>query len=209
MNWSDYEAAWKRQDLPEVDNADILDLHDTFQDKSRKLAGILLVRDWSEIIASGFVIGFYIFYWGQVGAEGWPMALAIGLVIFIATFFLRERLRCGRIRERAEAPLIKKIEADLLELRYQGRLLNNVLWWYVLPACGAITLHGVVIMRHLPEWNLLNTTPGRLVFGGIVVSLGYLVWWMNRKVVRDQVEPRILELEKLRTSIRSETSNPL
>lgn len=209
MKWSDYEAAWKRQELPKGTNADLAELRDTFEDKSRKLTGILQVRDWSEISACVFGIGFYIWYWRMVGAEGWPMAIAIGFIVFVVVIFLRERSRVRQIRQGAETPLIKKIEANLGELRHQRRLLRNVLWWYILPANGAIITHGIVIMRQLPDWSIMHTTSARFIMGGFIVSLCVFIWWLNQRAIRVQIDPRIIELEKLRNDILSEKTEAL
>ena len=209
MNWSDYESAWKRQELPKGADADLERLRDTFESKSRKLAGALLIRDWSEISASIFVIGFYLWYWRKVGADGWPMALAIVCVLFVAAFFLRERSRVRRMRLGVDAPLTAKIKADIEELKHQRRLWSKAWVWYLAPCFGAITTHGVVIFGQLPDWSAINSITGRLIVGALMATLGAGTWWTFRRAIRVQIDPRIVELEKLHDNIFAENNEPL
>ena len=37
MNWNDYEAVWKRQELPVGADADLATLRETFETKRRKM----------------------------------------------------------------------------------------------------------------------------------------------------------------------------
>jgi hypothetical protein len=212
MNWNDYEAAWKRQPLPLGAEADVADLRTTFESKRRKLAATLQVRDWLESAAGLLVAAVFAFIAWHMGRDGWPVWLAIGLILGVSGFFLRERLRARRLRLGSEATLLAKLDADLAELQHQRRLLLNVWSWYLLPIAGAMGLFCFAafrkMIREVPPgfieklWaNPWLVAPILGYFLILLPLLFWLVWWLNRRAVRLNVEPRIAELEKLRAEL--------
>jgi hypothetical protein len=201
MNWNDYEAVWKRQELPVGADADLKNLRETFETKRRKLAATLLVRDWTETSACVVVLAFYAWFWRSIGPSGWPMAVAMLLILGVAGVFLGERRRARRTRLGADAPLLAKIEADLAELRHQRRLLLNVWAWYLAPCAGAMLIHvGVMIHRSKP-WQATREPLFLLGFGLCFALFLWFAWAINRRAVRKQIDPRLAELEKLRRDI--------
>jgi hypothetical protein len=206
MNWSDYEAVWKRQELPVGADADLANLRATFETKRRKMAAAMLVRDWTEIGACVVVVVAYGFYWRQSGPSGWPMGLAILLILGVALIFARERLRVRRLRLGADAPLLTKVEADIAELRHQCRLIGNLWKWYLGPCAGAMAIHWWVIVHRAPAWGPLQG-PWFLVGTGLfLVVLLWFAWLINRQALRKRLEPRLAELEKLRRDLTGENT---
>jgi len=214
MNWNDYEAAWKRQPVPAGAGADLDGLRDTFEAKRRRLATTLKIRDYLESAAGVLVAVVFAWTGWHFGRDGWPIWLAVLLMLGLSAVFLRERLRVHRLRLGPEATVLAKVEADLAELRHQRRLLLNVGSWYLLPCAAAIGLFGFATirkgLRELPPDFLprLLEHPWLIaaVAGYFLVVLPLLfwgVWAMNRRVVRRNVEPRIAELEKLRRELRA------
>jgi hypothetical protein len=204
MNWNDFEAVWKRQELAVGREAvDLPSLQRSFEAKRRKFAAMLLVRDWIEIAACAVVIVCYAKFWMKVGRSGWPMSIAILLVLGVGLVFLRERLRTRRQRLGPDAPLLKKIQADLTELQHQRRLLMKVWGWYIGPCFVAILVHaGVIISQASPGSSI--RTPLSLVGVGIFLALlCWFTWAINRQSVRKQIEPRMEELEKLQSDLLS------
>ena len=210
MNLNDYEAIWKRQELPVGADADVADLKHTFETKRRKQATTLFVRDLVEALAGLLVSAVFAYVWWHIGREGWPLVFAIALVLGVSGFFARERFRVRRIRLGANATLLAKTESDLAELRHQRRLLLDLWSWYLLPLAAAMAIVFVTVARLLPAEFIaaLRKSPAALawilayfalilplVFGG--------AWWLNRRAVRKQIEPRIEELEKLRSDLLS------
>jgi hypothetical protein len=203
MNWNDYEAVWKRQELPVGPDADLAALKETFETKRRKLAATLLIRDWTEISACVVVVAFYAWFWRSIGPSGWPMAIAMLLILGVAGVFLRERRRTRRKRVGADAPLLAKIEADLGELHHQRQLLLNVWAWYLAPCAGAVLIQVGVMIRRAKPWE---ATREPLVLLGLGLCLALFLWFawaINGRAVRKQIEPRLDELEKLRRDILS------
>jgi hypothetical protein len=205
MNWNDYEAIWKRQELPVGANADLAMLKQTFEQKRRKLAAILFARDIVE--ASAGVVGSIAFalIWLHQGKAGWPIALAIACILWVTGFFVRERFRAHRSRPGSEAQMLAKLEAEIAELRHQRRLLLSLWKWYLSPCLAAILIVLAVILINAPAGALA----GHLLilggfFGAYLVLLGFLfwlIWFVNCRAVRKQIEPRLAELEKLHQSL--------
>jgi len=214
MNWNDYEAAWKRQELPVGANADLAALKHTFENKRRKMAKGLFVRDLLEGGAGLLVSGVFVNVWWHVGKQGWPLAFAIALILGVSGLFVRERFRAHRLRLGAEAPLLAKIEADIAELNHQRHLLLTLWSWYLGPLLAAVVIIGatlawIAITRAPPGFlSALWEHPAALawIVGYVVIILPLCFWgaWtINRSAVRKRIEPRLAELEKLHRDLLS------
>jgi len=203
MNWSDYEAVWKRQPLPTGVNADIVEIKSTFETKRRKLHATLLVRDYSEAGAGLVVATVFGWQWWVLGAAGWPISIALLLVLFVSGVFVRERWRVRRCRLGGGASLVEKVSADLSELRHQRHLLLNVGVWYLAPLGIAVVIVLGSISHSRPAWDPVRSPLFLGGYGLFCLSLFFFVWIMNRRAVRKQLEPRIAELEKLLRELQS------
>lgn len=203
MNSNDWEMIWKRQELPRGAEADLAMLRETFAAKSRKTAKTLLVRDCLEASAGLLVCAVFALMWWTQGRAGWPIGVAMLLVLGVTGFFLRERVRAHRARLGADAPLLEKLKADLAELRHQRRLLLGIWMWYLAPLGAAIVIACLTIVRNRPAWDI--SRDARFLAGYFVLCalLFIVVGVMNRRAVRQQLEPRITELEKLRSDLLS------
>ena len=215
MNWNDYEAVWKRQELPVGPDADLASLRETFESKRRKMAASLFARDLLEGSAGLLVAGLFAYLWWHLGKQGWPMVFAIALILGVSGFFARERFRAHRLRLGADAPLLAKIEADIAELRHQRHLLLNLWSWYLAPCAGAIIIVGATLVRILiakasPDFiSALWAHPAALawiiLYVAVVLPLCFWgIWALNRRAVRKQLDPRLAEIEKLHRDILSQ-----
>lgn len=207
MNWNDYEAIWKRQELPVGTGADPAALKATFETKRRKLAATLFVRDTVEASAGVIVAAVFALKWWNQGKAGWPVSIAIVLVLGVTGGFIKERIRAHRLRLGADAPLMARLEAEIAELRHQRRLLLSVLTWYVPPCVGAILVVLATGVLNAPTGALADHWP---FYGAYLALLGGLVWfvhWLNRRAVRKQIEPRLAELEKLHRDLLSSSES--
>jgi hypothetical protein len=212
MNWNNYESAWQGQALPAGAAVDLTALRQTFEARRRKLAVTLLVRDLVEAAAGLLVAAVFAYVWWHLGREGWPIALAIILILGVTGFFVRERLRTRRHRLGPDAPLLAKLEAEIAELRHQRRLLLHVGSWYLAPCAGAIvilllTLGRILIHRAPPDFfTRLGEHPapaaGIIIYVVIVLPLFFWgIWALNRRAVTRRIEPRLAELEQLHRDV--------
>ena len=217
MNWSDYEAVWKRQELPTGAAADVAHVRATIDVKRRKFRAALLVRDITEgllgVLTSLGLLGYA--WW--MGRAGWPVALGALLILGVSLVFVRDFLRRRRQRLGPEAALISKLEAEISELHHQRRLLGHIGLWYFLPYLAALALIYVSVFRHLgirlpSELAIaLLTTPRSAIFiyltVAIVVGGLWLVWRDARDAGKKRIDPRIEELEKMRRDLFGPVEN--
>jgi hypothetical protein len=196
MNWNDYEAVWKRQELPVGAAADLATLKQTFEVKRRKQAGTLFARDIVEASAGFIASGFFAYKGWLMGKAAWPIAVAVALILGVSVFFIRERLRARRTRLGVDAPLLAKLDADIAELRHQRRLLLNVATWYLAPLLAAMVIVAATISIHAPT-PLSGDRLFQVCYWVFVAFLYWGVWALNHRAVRKQIEPRLEELEKL------------
>lgn len=203
MNWSDYEMIWKRQKPPLGAGADVTELKDTFEAKRRKLYAALLVRDYSETAAGLLGGGAFALLWWKMGRVGWPIGIALLLILGVCSVFVRERLRVRRLRLGADAPLLAKVGADLTELQYQRQLILKLWWWYLGPILVAVAIIGCTISRSRPAWDIARDPVFITGHWILNTALFWFAWEINRRAVRKQIEPRIAELEKLRRDLLS------
>jgi len=204
MNWNDYEAVWKRQELPVGADADVKVLLGTFEAKSRKLHATIRARDLAEAGAGLVVAAAYALTWRQVGTQGWPLAFGIALILGVAGFFISERFRARRVRLGVDATLLAKIEADIAELRHQCALLRSLWTWYLLPCAGAIAIQVGVLIRRSRPLDPIREPLFLLGLGAFFALVFWLAWAINRRALRMRLAPRLEELEKLRREILAE-----
>ncbi|MCX6955954.1 MAG: hypothetical protein NTV51_27755 [Verrucomicrobia bacterium] len=207
MNWNDLEVIWKRQQLPQGPEADLAILRQTFAAKSRRMATVLAVRNVSEAAAGLLVAAVFAYAGFRMKRVGWPMAVAVILVLGVTGFFIREFVRGCRQRLGAEAPLLAKLEADIAELRHQRRLLLRLRSWYLAPLAVAMIVVGGTIAWNDPNTALLLKEPFILFaltsYVILCVVLFWGVWVLNRRAVQQQLDPRLAELEKLQRDLLS------
>lgn len=201
MNWNDYEAVWKRQALPLGAEADMAHLLATFETRSRKLHAVVMVRDLAEAGAGILVACANAATWWHIGRAGWPMAIAMALILGVSAVFLGERLRARRARLGPDAPLIAKVDSDIRLLRRQCRLLRSVWAWYLAPCAAAIAIQVGVVVRRLPRWDPVREPAYLLGFFILFALVFGFAWAINRRALRKRLLPRLEELEKMRREI--------
>jgi len=201
MNWSDYEGVWKRQELPIGQTADVGTLAATFESKHRKMAAVLQARDFLEAGAGVIGIAGYLLMWRMLGRAGWPIAIAILLILFVMSVFVRERVRATRTRLGPDASLGTKIDADIAVLRHQRDLLHGIWRWYLGPIAVSVVIVAGTLSRSRPSWDVGRDPMFLGGFGVFFALMLWFAWEINRHAVRKQVDPRIEELEKLRREV--------
>lgn len=197
MNWNELEQVWRTAPVmnqPSVDTAE-------FAARRRRMQLSLARRDWLEAavglgVASSFA-GFLVF----LGVADWRGWLAVGLVLAVSGLFVVERQRARRLRPATDAALLVQLDGEIAELRHQRRLLLRVAWWYLLPL-GAATL--------LFVWALLDFVAQRtgkfdaaflIKFAAVSAAVDVAIWWLNRRAVTTEIEPRLRACEAARAEL--------
>jgi len=211
MNLSDYEALWKRPELPRGMDADVADLKCTFEAKHRKLERTIVLRNFIEGVGGIFAaVGFGILAW-RMGIRSWSINLGLGLIAAVACVFLHDWWRFRRTRSRPEAPLLARIDSSITELRHQRALVGQIGKWYLSSYLAAMILIGAGLLQHLASkappglGRAVLSTPATLAW--IVIILGTVIvaivwWWVDvQRAIRLQIDPRLAELDKLRRDL--------
>jgi hypothetical protein len=197
MNWNDVKATWAGQQLIPAPLADLKTLRQDFEAKQRRLARSLLWRDGREAAAGLLVAGTFAYIGWQMGNAGWPIALAVALMLGVTVFFIRERVRTRRERVGADAPFAVKLEAEIAELRRQRGLLLSVGTWYLAPCMGAAAIVAVTALIHAPIPLSAKLLAGVIMLLTLALTC-WGVWALNRWAVQRNIDPRLRELEDLR-----------
>ena len=201
MNWRDFEPLWKRQPPPMGASADLADLRATFAAKHRQQAATLLVRDLAEAGAGLLVCVLLGLLWRRLGAAGWPIGLALALLLGVSAVYIYQRILARKFQAGADASMLAKVEADLAILRHQRRLLVAIWWWYLGPILAAILIVHFTLAFHSAPWTPQRDPVFTAGFVGFYVLCIGFAWFINRRAGRKQLEPRIAELEKLRREL--------
>jgi hypothetical protein len=205
MNWDELKSVWSCQQTTERKALNLEALVREFESRRRKQAASLFIRDWTETAAGLFVASVFGWIAWLIGAGAWPIWGAVLILIGVSAFFVRERLRARRLRLGAEASMLAKIEADLAELHRQRRLLLSVATWYLAPIAVAMVIFVLTISINAPPHTVLREPAflaGMALFQAVIL---WLVWLLNRRAVRKQIEPRIVELEQLHAQFSEST----
>jgi MFS family permease len=202
MNWDELSGIWRGQPEDRSRGTDLPALEVAFASRQRQFARQLFWRDVREA-ATAALMAFVFGYLGwRMGPAGWPMVVAVVLLLGVGGFFVWERRRARQASVGAEAPLSARVEAEIAEQEHQRRLLLTVGWWYLAPTMAAATLLALSVLVHAPiPWA------ARLLAGGLMAAvIAPVAWWvhaLNRRVVRDSIEPHLQELETLRAVLKS------
>lgn len=213
MNLNDYEAIWKRQDLPRGADADLLDLKQSFEGKRRKMELTILLRNFMEgvggILASA---GFGLLTW-KLGLTDWPVLLGLMLIAGVSCVFLHDWWRFERARLGPETTMLAKLDANIAELRHQRGFISHYGKWYLGSYGTAVLLISYGFLQQLgrkaPPGFLVTllTTPSTAAWIAIlfIVPIAATVWWWLdiQKMIRLRIDPRLAELEKLRADLVS------
>jgi hypothetical protein len=104
-----------------------------------------------------------------------------------------------------DEPLLESVKDSLTQVEHQTWLLRNVFWWYLLPfTVSILAFFAQVTWRASKDW-----LEAALGFGGpsaFVVALYYLIYCLNQRAVRVQLEPRRRELLALLASLEDDST---
>jgi hypothetical protein len=200
MNWDDLRKVWDQQILPEWTAPDLAQLEREFSTKQRKMTRMLFWRDIREAALGIFVAAIIARTGWKMGAQGWPVAFAVIMLLGLSAFFIRERVRARRAQPAYDAPLLVRLDAEIAEQRRQHHLLSHVVGWYLGPILSAGAIFGATILVRAPLPVMPRVAAGAMMIVILAVSGGATVW-LNRRVVKRVVEPQLRELEAWRQNL--------
>jgi CubicO group peptidase (beta-lactamase class C family) len=194
MNFEDLQKSWQSQSAAKTIsiNADVL-LNEVRRNQQQFRATIYL-RDLREVGVAAVLIPVFI-YMG-LRLHNWTNYLIAAACLFVGGYILFDRRRRRKTSPPPADTLKDSINASLAEIQHQIWLLENIVWWYLLP----IGLP-VVFSMCWPALNSRKPLLASLLFlSGPIIFVTLLYWflyWLNQRAVKKTLRPREQELQTL------------
>lgn len=143
-------------------------------------------RNYREVIAAVFVIVFF----GAFAIFSDNLFTKAGALIIVLSAIMISIILWNRKEEKADLtlPPVEYLYQHLDYLKKEARLLNTVIYWYVLPLMTGLALF--FIGHHRDLWHT-SLHFALLIFISVAVLL------LNKGAVKMQFTPLIIKLEKL------------
>ena len=191
MNEQELKHLWQQQVIqaPTQESGD--KLAERMRQKTRQLNRTLLLRDGREWIACIAIV----LWFGADLRHNNPTLTQIGnVVLVLSALIIGVRLLAARRVKRVflHPPSVTEfLSSELNNINHQIRLLQTVLWWYLLPIFSGAFL--VVIGPQTGSKSGGRLTSDMLWEDTIVLLtfalLSYFLHWINQRAVRTQLSP--------------------
>lgn len=207
MNWNDWEIVWKGQQLSVGPKADVAEVARSFEAKCRKSSRAVLFRNVAEG-GTGLVGSFFIGWLAcRHGAAGWPLWMSAVLFVGITAVFLTDFAKNWRHPIPIEATLLARVDAQIVMLRNQRRLMASWWAWYLIPGVAGIVFGFFGLSRlnygKAPPGLLMELvrTPTTAAWIFILCAVVCVFLFQALRAVHNSVrdiDRHVAELEKLR-----------
>ena len=201
----EFQQAWQAHSAQTrvVIDADLL--REEVHRDQREFQTMIFFRDFREIGIEFLLIPTWLVM-GYLLDLPWTWYLGIPTFLWTAGFMLVHRRRHRQEPHRPEDPLLVCVQRSLTEVEDQIWLLRNVFWWYLLPPGLAVTAFFAQVSWHARGLGGLFSLLFFLLLEGLVLAVYGWVYHLNQRAVRQQLEPRQQELQKLRDSLQNENT---
>lgn len=202
----DYQQAWQAQSSQTRVTIDADVLSREVQRNQRDFRAMIFRRDSLEIGVALLLLPYW-FYAGITHDLPWTWYLTVPALFWVVGFILVDRKRHPQQRVEPGEPLLESAKESLNQVEHQIWLLRNILWWYLLPFAVPILIFfvhvslGVDTLSYVERFVFLATL---CIF---LVVLYSLLYYLNQRAVRVQLEPRREELLALLASLGNESTN--
>ena len=186
MNDLELKLLWQKQALPA--HAPVVDasLVENMQKRMKRFDRTLFWRDARELAACGVVA----FWFGRSLTSQPSVTTRLGaVVVILSCLFIAWRLISARRSQRsfpARDSVAEFLSVEVAKVSRQIRLLQSVLWWYILPIYV-----GVALISFGGPAGLM----AKAVFMVVLVLSGGFLHWINQYAVRKTLLPLKHELE--------------
>lgn len=172
---------WHGAIAPAQLNAEGGPLNREMNDKLQKFDRTIRARDIRENLSAIIVIVFFSIAVFKAG----PMVSKIASVLVVAwaafTIYVTMSAKRYRVKD-ASLPLLQYLKQYRLYIAKEKRLLDTILWWYILPAYICIVLFSV-------GYNNWIT-----IIGGTAMAI--FIYWLNKYAAREYFKPLLQNLDE-------------
>lgn len=197
MNFDDITQVWQTQKNEDVVINDEASLKREVYKKYRKESRLLTWINFQEGIPGIFV--FIYFFKKAIEStsdiRAWTMYIAAFIILGIPLFLLITTLQQKKLEMQFGESTQEEIKRSIFQVNHMIWLIENILWWYILPCffCAAFYGGGIIYEKGFNSWAYVLIVAGPLIFYGIY---RLNLWFGRRKYM-----PRKQILEKLLTNI--------
>lgn len=190
MTFDDLQRSWKAEvdrPLPAIDRDA---LFRELQLRCSRSEHLTRRRDWREYIAVGAVVVGFVVLWPRIRTS-WVSTIGLVWVAVWVVLVVITLAKSGRVKPlSSEASTNDFVRQKIEWCDRQIRLLNNVVWWYVLPAfVGILLIAGGKMLPQRPTAFGSYAVVVLVLCGGIV--------WLNRRAARLHYQPLRDDLSRL------------
>ncbi|MDA1231717.1 MAG: hypothetical protein O2856_13165 [Planctomycetota bacterium] len=203
MSLDKYQQAWKVEAAQMHITIDTNLLSKEVQQSHEAFRSMIFWRDVREVGTSLVMIPVW-FVMGIGMSLPWTWYLTVPALLWVAGFMLLDRRRHLQRPSDPGEPLLFYVKESLAQVEHQIWLLRNVFWWYLLPpSISLMAFFTDVTWRSSDGWLEFSFVIG---FFGVFLFLLYgWIYRLNQRAVRDQLEPRRSDLQKLITYLEGES----
>jgi hypothetical protein len=213
MNHDPLREIWNRKEEPTTVRIDKEWLLGMVRRRQREFTRTIFRRDVFEISIALLLVPIFIFYGLQSvelwGFHVWTWYLVAAVELWVAGFFLATRWKWKKEESQPTDPSTSFLARSIREVEKQIWLLRNIFWWYLLPPALALLCVFVQILLQSPSvaedsdqvWGIRGNIAAT---SSIIFLVFWLLYWVNQRCVRRELEPRKRELVELRENLDGE-----
>ena len=166
----------------------------------------ILSRDFIEVATAIILFSFYAYVGYKT--NNWPLILLALVSLWVAGFFVIDRLIQKRKQPKVNEILVDCIKTSLHQVNHQIWLLKNVLWWYLLPpGIGIVVFMGHIAFAEVSRDGIRGSI-GWLSFISGYLIFGFFFFWgvycLNQRAIRKELLPRKQELEQIQKNLNND-----
>lgn len=201
---------WKNSSQVEQIKFDLSRLIMDLDRKMTRIEKVIRKRDFREIGAALIILPIF----GYLAYEiPYPITRAASLLTIVWSLYVIYKFRSVQKRRREEnlsLSFTQQLENQKANMMDQHRLLDTVLYWYVLPPyiLNLVFIWSLGYPANI-EWsgNLINHLPMDLN-SKIVLTIGLAVFntfivWLNKRAVKKTLNPLIADIERVQAQLES------
>lgn len=193
---------WKSAAQAEKIKFDLSRLLIDLNTKMKVLEKAIRKRDRREIAASFIGIPIFGYFAFSIPSIVTKIACVLGILWFCYVIYKLQRVKKNKIPIDLALPFRAQLENQKTNLLQQAKLLDTVLYWYVLPPfiMNIIFIMGLGGPEHFSSLTLAKAFPFSTTkigtLAGLAVFYTFIVW-LNKRAVKKTLRPAIEDIDRV------------